>query len=220
MTRRRERARSAAVVAQAQRAVKSPVSRPGTILSSGPTPTVQMDDGSLIYAQSVGELAAVGQRVTVEFWPPHVAYVTGVYGGAVRLLGKAIQEQEQDSITAEVDMFDLRVTVPILSPGREIQVTTKVYCEASNADTGAWTKVVDDLGDPVGTGVGRTAQAYVPVAGGNFMLTGFVTETPDVGERTYQVTIAHVGAAGTITALCEDTRAEMLVQDLGPVAEE
>lgn len=215
-SRRRHGGQSAAVIAQARRSMKSPVARPGTVIAGGSTPTVQMDDGSVAYGVAIGEMPAVGQRVTVEFWPPHVAYVTGIYGGAVRMLGKVVQVDEQPDITTEVDMFDLRVTVPILSPGREIQVWTKVYCEASAADTGAQTKVVDDAGEPVGDESGRTAQAYVPVAGGNFMLTGFVSETPDVGERTYQVTITRVGGAGTVTALCENTRAELIVRDIGP----
>jgi hypothetical protein len=230
VTRRDETTRAAASVSRAQRSLRTPLARSGTCVSAADGSgrvSVQMDDGSStpIYAQCLGERPAVGQRVTVEFWPPNGAFVTGVYGGTVRLLGKATQTQEQD-FTTEESFYDLRLTVTILSPGREVEVWTKVYCEASAQDIGAQVRVYEvdpstnDISDPIGGEAGRTSQAYVPVAAGNFMLTGWVSEVPDIGERTYQATLTRVGGAGTITALCENTSAELVVRDVGPAVED
>ncbi len=215
MSRRLERVRSAAILSRTP--TRTPVARPGTCATEGPRPSVRMDDGSIVYAQCLGERPAVGQRVTVEFWGSG-AFVTGVYGGAVRLLAKASQYQDQEDVTDEEDMYDLHATVAILSPGRQVRVTVQVYVEISDADSGAELKVTDENGDPIGD-TGRCARLYVPVDAGKIMLHGFVTDVPDPGERTYQVTLACVDA-GTVTAKCENTRAEMLVEDIGPAAED
>lgn len=215
MTRSSDRRVTSASVQGATERIKPTSSRPGIIETADENPSVRMGDGSLVYPQWQGERADVGAPVTVSFPPPSGAFITAIYGGTVRLLGEAEQTQDQDVVTEE-EMFDLRCIVSILAPGRRVMVTLKVYCESEDADAGAQLRVYDEDGDPVGDDSGRAAQAYVPVAGGNFMLTGFVVETPDVGDRTYQATLARVGASGTISALCSNSTARMIVQDLGP----
>lgn len=219
MSRRSNRKVATVASRSAVARTKVPIARPGTVRSGGDRPTVVLDDGSVVYAQTLGERPAPGQRVTVEFWPPHGAFVKGSYGGTVRLLAEAIQVDNQDGITTETDLDDLRLVVPIVSPGRRVRITTQVYIEVSNADTGGQTKVYDEMGDPVGDDSGRTGRLYVPVAGGNIVLAGFIVETPEPGQRTYQATLAHIGAAGTVSAKCETTYARMIVEDIGAAVE-
>lgn len=215
MSRATNRRTANAAINQAQQSFKAPVSRPAIVTEAGDLPAV-VDNGAPVYPQWECERAAVGAAVMVEYRKAG-AFITGLFGGSRRLIGEAEQTQPQDVTTVE-DMFDLHTTVQILAPGRRVRVTVKVYCETDATATGARLSVIDEDGDPVGDD-GLADEKWVPSGGGSFMCFGAVSETPDVGDRTYQATLARRTAAGTVSALCDVTTARMWVEDMGPAIE-
>lgn len=230
MSRRHDRARIAASVGRARDTTRTPVMRPGSVVSVGRDVTVAMDSGDTVYAQCLGELPGVGQRVAVGFWPPHGAYIMGVYGGVQRTLAWVRQTVNLtvELGDGEMDLEELGTSVQITAPNRLIEVTVKVYCEATDGGTGVQCRVNDAPqpdGDRIDDYQARVGQDYAVEDDGNFMLFGAVIDdSPDVGERSYWPTLAFVDASapsgGSVTALCENSPAEMWIRDIGPAVGE
>lgn len=169
-----------------------------TVCTSSTRPTTGLYEGRLIYETDTDLLATY----TGSAW---------VYKGPLGTLGYAQITANQGSITTEVDVTGLSVTVDVKA-SRRIKVT--VYAEVTNSTVEQGAHLYIKEGS---TQLQVATHKNEDVNTSNVILDPMVILTPSAGSHTYKVTAARIAAFGTVTVRAAATGpAFILVEDIGP----
>lgn len=188
------------------------------MVSAGPTPRIEMDDGATIPARLAGELPGAGQRCAVMF-QRGTPIVMGAFGQP-RLLALAEPvTSDQTGISAETALTGLTVEAVIPGPNRLIGIMGHVQVRVSTAGSVIGRVRCGALGttaDPEVTwpryGRGRCESAG---AGNGLLLGGMaIHRNPDPGPILYTATLQ-----GPSTTAAENAiePAGLFVFDLGAI---
>lgn len=138
--------------------------------------------------------------------PQAVAQIT-----TVGSLGRAIVTASQGSITTEVDLTGLVVTVTVAA-NRLIQITGYVQFKSTVVDDVAGLVIKEST-----TQLGAALKEMRPANIGSQLVAHALVVAPSAGSHTYKLTGQRVAGTGTLTAEAGATfPAFILVEDLGP----
>lgn len=134
---------------------------------------------------------------------------TAASGTYVGTLGYAQVTSNQASITTEVDLTSLTVTVTVTS-GHRIKITGQALFTIDTANRGAAIAIKES------TTQLNQGNAWASEAGFGVTVKAEAVLTPSAGSHTYKLTAQRGGSTGTLTMVAGATNpAFILVEDIG-----